>query len=225
MLRRICDHESLSLWAKHELTLHGFDIQLAKSLTPFYVNIVNSINFNEELIDKIVMLDPDSAESLLSPAIIIEMEKSVKWQKEKGKMTKKNLGIKTERLEPVYVQTESRIFKTLLSKLRLQDTGDLRILSLASKISMRVLAKLQSDFKDCCAELDFFSRSVTVEVIEFLIQIIIASPDSYQIVIKVLSDIMFVQPKEAMTQNALNQVIAITTATGSKILSQNFLNT
>ena len=62
--------------------------------------------------------------------------------------------------------------------------------------------------------LSIFSRSVTVEVIEFLVQIIIASPDSYRVVLTVLSDIMYVQPKEAMTQNALNQVIAITTVTG-----------
>ena len=55
---------------------------------------------------------------------------------------------------------------------------------------------------------------MTVEVIEFLVQIIIASPDSYRVVLTVLSDIMYVQPKEAMTQNALNQVIAITTVTG-----------
>jgi hypothetical protein len=57
---------------------------------------------------------------------------------------------------------------------------------------------------------------VTVEVIEFLVQIIIASPDSYRVVLTVLSDIMYVQPKEAMTQNALNQVIAITTVTGEQ---------
>ena len=55
---------------------------------------------------------------------------------------------------------------------------------------------------------------MTVEVIEFLVQIIIASPDSYRVVLTVLSDIMYVQPKEAMTQSALNQVIAITTVTG-----------
>ena len=47
-------------------------------------------------------------------------------------------------------------------------------------------------------------------------QIVIASPDSYRTVLTVLSDIMYIQPKESMTQNALSQIIAITTVTGNE---------
>ena len=61
-----------------------------------------------------------------------------------------------DRLQSIRVQEESRIFGILMSKLSLQETGDLRILALISRISMKILAKLQSDFKEHSVELDFF---------------------------------------------------------------------
>ena len=59
------------------------------------------------------------------------------------------------RLEPVKVWEESRIMKILLSKLKLEETSGFRVLALVSRICMRVLAKLQNNFKETSLELDF----------------------------------------------------------------------
>ena len=59
------------------------------------------------------------------------------------------------RLEPVKVGEESRILKMLLSKLKLEETSAFRVLALVSKVCMRVLAKLQNNFKETSLELDF----------------------------------------------------------------------
>ena len=77
------------------------------------------------------------------------MMKNKRWQKNISSTFR-------DRLEPIRVQEESRIFRILMSKLSLQETGDLRILALISRISMKILAKLQSDFKEHSVELDFF---------------------------------------------------------------------
>ena len=77
------------------------------------------------------------------------MMKNKRWQKNISSTFR-------DRLEPIRVQEESRIFRILMSKLGLQETGDLRILALISRISMKILAKLQSDFKEHSVELDFF---------------------------------------------------------------------
>ena len=79
----------------------------------------------------------------------ISLMKKKRWQKN-------IFFIFRDRLEPIRVQEESQIFRILVSKLSLQETGDLRILALMSRISMKILAKLQSDFKEHSVELDFF---------------------------------------------------------------------
>ena len=50
------------------------------------------MSFLEDTIDKMLLLDSDFVECLLSSAIIKEMEVSKKWENEKYKMVQMKLG-------------------------------------------------------------------------------------------------------------------------------------
>ena len=65
---------------------------LVQSLTAYYVQIVHKISFLEDTIDKMLLLDSDFVECLLSSAIIKELEVSKKWENEKYKMVQMKLG-------------------------------------------------------------------------------------------------------------------------------------
>ena len=104
MLCLICNQESLYLWVKHDLPFHWsvWNKTLTKSFTPFLIQIVDKITFQDGTVDKILMLDEDSAESLLSAAIIQDLNASSKWEKEMEKLNKIQLGLKTYITVPIY---------------------------------------------------------------------------------------------------------------------------
>ena len=91
---RICEQEILALWVKFGFSLHlsGLSLNLTKSLTPYYAQIVHKISFLEDTIDKMLLLNSDFVECLLSSAIIKELEVSKKWENEKYKMVQMKLG-------------------------------------------------------------------------------------------------------------------------------------
>lgn len=109
------------------------------------------------------------------------------------------------RLEPVKVYEESKIFRHVMAKLKFEDCKDFQNLDLTLKICDKIHSKLQENDLNVSLELDFLSRSVNVESIEFLIQVVIANPDLYEKVLQVLQKIVKVQPTETFTQASLNQ--------------------
>ena len=92
------------MWVKHDLPFHWsvWNKTLTKSFTPFLIQIVDKITFEDGTVDKILMLDEDSAESLLSAAIIQDLNASSKWEKEMEKLNKIQLGLKTYITVPIY---------------------------------------------------------------------------------------------------------------------------
>lgn len=108
-----------------------------------------------------------------------------------------------ERLVPVKILEESPIFHNLLVKLKFDGNEGIGLLSMVTKVACKVMI--------LGMEMDFLSRPIVTEAIDYLVQLVIANPDQYVHVLKVIHRIIVSQPKETLTNSSLHQIIALAT--------------
>ena len=61
-------------------------------------------------------------------------------------------------------------------------------------------------------EFDFYGKKLTQDILEYLFQELISNPLAYGDILDVLESLIMVQTKDTFTQNALNQIVALASA-------------
>ena len=71
-------------------------------------------------------------------------------------------------------------------------------------------------------EFDFYGKKLTQDILEYLFQELISNPLAYGDILDVLESLIMVQTKDTFTQNALNQIVALASASFPFLMDFNF---